>query len=73
MTKQNDLQLLTAEEAAAYLGITKATLYAYVSQKRFPHYRSTKRIYLDRADLDQYMREHLIYVNTIKQRSNNEK
>lgn len=60
--KKKETQLLTVEEAAAMLGISRSTLYAYVAQKRFPHYRSTKRIYFDPADLDAYMREHLTFI-----------
>lgn len=63
MQKKDNRQLLNVDAAAAYLGVTKPTLYAYVSQKRFPHYKSTKRIYFDPADLDAYTREHLTYVD----------
>jgi len=73
MESNSKRHLLNAEEAATYLGVTKSTLYAYVSQKRFPHYKSTKKIYFDPADLDDFMERQLIYVTNHKEQRRKEK
>ena len=37
-------KLLTVDEVADYLGVTKATIYCWTSQKKIPHVKLTKRL-----------------------------
>ena len=52
---QTPRQFLTAEEAAAYLGIAKITLYTYTSKRIIPYYKSRRKIYIKLADLDDFI------------------
>lgn len=45
-------RLLTVEQAAAYLGRSKASLRHLISQKQLPAVRSDRRVFLDIRDLD---------------------
>jgi len=48
-------ELLTAEEAQAYLGISRATFFAFVKRYRVPRYQkplSGKRHFYRRSELD---------------------
>ncbi|MDA8171194.1 MAG: helix-turn-helix domain-containing protein [Nitrospiraceae bacterium] len=37
-------KLLNIDEVAEYLGVTKATIYSWTSQKKIPHIKLTKRL-----------------------------
>ncbi len=51
-----DEHYLTYDAAAAYLGLTKATLYRWVRQRRVPHHRvSGRTVRFRKADLDAWM------------------
>jgi excisionase family DNA binding protein len=52
---QTPRQFLNAEEAAAYLGIAKITLYTYTSKRIIPYYKSRRKIYIKLADLDDFI------------------
>jgi excisionase family DNA binding protein len=55
---------LSFEEAAAYLDLSKSYLYLLTSTKQIPHYKpSGKRIYFDRQELDQWVRQNRIKPN----------
>ena len=55
MIEKNTKAFLTAEEAAAYLGIAKITLYTYTSKRIIPYYKSRRKIYIKLADLDDFI------------------
>ena len=51
-------EVLTLEEAAAYLGISKSTLYKLTHQHEIPFYRPNgKLIYFEKAELLKWMRQ----------------
>ena len=48
-------ELLTAEEAQAYLGVSRATFWSFVKRYSVPRYQkplSGKRLFFKQADLD---------------------
>jgi excisionase family DNA binding protein len=49
-------ELLTIEQAADFLALTKPTLYAYVSRGEIPHMKRSKRLYFSREDLMNYVK-----------------
>lgn len=49
--------ILTVNEAAAYLGISKNYLYKLTMRKEIPYYRPTgKIIYFDRKELEEWIK-----------------
>ena len=49
-------KVLTFEEAASYMGMSKSCLYKMTSQKIVPHYKPNgKMIYFDREELEAYL------------------
>ncbi len=51
---------LTIDEASAYTGIKKSTLYSKVEQREIPHYRIGRSIKFKRDDLDAWMEAHRV-------------
>lgn len=49
--------ILTMDDAAAFMGVTKSNLYKLVSGKRIPHYKSVggKFTYFKRVELEQWL------------------
>lgn len=49
--------ILTMDDAAAFMGVTKCNLYKLVSAKRIPHYKSEggKFTYFKRVELEQWL------------------
>lgn len=55
---QNGQVYLTPREAAAYLEISRTTLWRYVSYHRLPAIRVTPRkVLFDRRDIDRWLRK----------------
>jgi excisionase family DNA binding protein len=54
-TEQRD-QLLTIQQAAAFLHLTVQTLYSYTHRNAIPFSRRGKRLYFFRADLEQWIK-----------------
>lgn len=53
--------MLTSDEAAAYLGISKQYLYKLTSGRKMPFYKPMgKVVYFDRAELEAWIRENRI-------------
>lgn len=49
-------QFFNADEAAAYLGLSKSTLYKMTMSRRIPFYRPTgKLLYFRREELEQWL------------------
>ena len=58
---ETQLQMLTIEEAAKFLDVSKHTVYRLTSQHRIKFYKPTgKRIYFDKADLNEWMKSKAI-------------
>ena len=53
-------EVLTSEEAAAYLGITKSALYKMTMSRTIPFYKSTKLCYFDRNELIAWMKANRV-------------
>lgn len=59
--ESNPRALLTYAEAAARLGIPRATLYVLVSQRRIPHVRYGRRfVRFDAAQLAAWVDDHRV-------------
>ena len=50
-------QLLTIEEAAEFMRLSKATLYSKVSKGDLPFMKRSKRLYFSRTELLDYIKE----------------
>ncbi len=46
-----DLEVLNMEQAATYIGISKATLYGLTSSRKIPYYKAGKRIHFKKSEL----------------------
>ena len=56
--------LLTAEEAASYIGIKKSYLHKLMMKKEIPFFKPNGKLcYFDRQDLDKWMRRIRIASN----------
>ena len=53
-------EVLTSEEAAAYLGITKSALYKLTMGRKIPFYKSAKLCYFDRQEIIEWMKAHRV-------------
>ncbi len=53
--------VLTTDEAAKYLGISKSCLYKWTMDRTIPHYKpSGKLCYFDRAELENWLKSNRI-------------
>ncbi|RKD92533.1 helix-turn-helix domain-containing protein [Mangrovibacterium diazotrophicum] len=53
--------VLTFDEAANYIGISKSDLYKRTSSREIPHFKPRgKMIYFDRVQLEQYLKQNPI-------------
>lgn len=48
-------EILTIEEACAYLNLAKATLYGMTSRNEIPFLKKSRKIYFRQSDLEQYL------------------
>lgn len=55
-------EVLTSDEAAAYLGISKSCLYKLTMGRKIPFYKSEggKLCYFDRGELIEWMKAHRV-------------
>jgi excisionase family DNA binding protein len=51
-------RLLTVEQAASYIGRTKASVQHMVADGALPCVRSDRRVFLDRQDLDRWIEQN---------------
>lgn len=57
------MDLLDYEQAAAFLGVRRGTLYSWVSTKRIPHLRLSGRLVrFDRAELQRWLDQRRVAV-----------
>ena len=52
--------LVSVEQAAQQLGISRHTLRTWLRLRRLPFYRCGRRVVLDRADLEHFLRRHRV-------------
>jgi excisionase family DNA binding protein len=54
-------EVLTSDEAARYMGISKSYLYKLTMTGEIPHYKPTGKLcYFNRAELEQWLLKHRI-------------
>ena len=49
-------EILNFDEAAAYLNMSKSTLYKLTSKKEIPHYKPNRFVLFERSELDKWIR-----------------
>lgn len=61
-SKVNAKKVLTTEEAARYLGVTKSAIYKLTMGRKIPHYRSQggKLLYFQREEIEQWATSYRI-------------
>ena len=58
-------QMLTTEEAAYYIGISRSLLYKMTHTMQVPHYKPRgKMVYFDKNELDDWMRQGKVNTDT---------
>ena len=54
-------EVLTSEEAARYMGISRSYLYKLTMTRKIPHYKPTGKVcYFDRRELEEYLHSNRI-------------
>ena len=53
-------EVLTSDEAAAYLGISKSALYKLTMGRKIPFYKSAKLCYFDRQEIIDWMKSNRV-------------
>lgn len=57
----NSKEVLTSEEAARYMGISRSYLYKLTCRREVPHYKPAgKVIYFKRAELEQWLQNNRV-------------
>jgi excisionase family DNA binding protein len=57
----NSKSVLTFDEAARYMGISKSDLYKRTSNREIPHFKPHgKMLYFDRVELENYLKQNPI-------------
>lgn len=52
-------EVLTSDEAAKYMGISKSYLYKLTMRQEIPHYKPMgKMVYFNRAELEQWLQQN---------------
>ena len=49
-------EIFNFDEAAAYLSMSKSTLYKLTSKKEIPHYKPNRFVFFERKELDKWIR-----------------
>jgi excisionase family DNA binding protein len=61
IVQQQAVVMMNADQAAEYLGVSKAYLYRLTSGSVIPHYKpGGKQLYFDKAELNAYLKTHRI-------------
>ena len=59
-------EVLTADEAAKYMGVSKSYLYKLTCKQEIPHYKPNgKLIYFDRQDVEGWMKQNRV-ISTVE-------
>jgi len=53
-------EIFNFDEAAAYLSMSKSTLYKLTSKKEIPHYKPSRFVFFEKAELDKWIRDHRV-------------
>lgn len=58
-------EVLTSDEAAKYMGISKSYLYKLTMRQQIPHYKPMgKMCYFNRAELEQWLQSNRVSTST---------
>lgn len=57
---QSPKEVLTTDEAAKYLGISKSALYKLTMGRKIPFYKSAKLCYFDRQEIIDWMKSNRV-------------
>ena len=60
-TEERNSEWIDSATAREMLGVSKSTWQTYRDQRRIPFSQFGRRIYVKRADLEAFMKEHYIY------------
>jgi len=52
--------LLTIDQAAKYLCLSKSTIYKMTAERSIPHFKLSKRIYFKAQDLDEWVKNYKV-------------
>ncbi len=66
-------EVITSDEAAKYMGISKSYLYKLTMRRQIPHYKPLgKMCYFNRVELEQWLQNNRVATDEeIKERANN--
>ena len=65
-------EVLTSDEAARYMGISKSYLYKLTMTRKIPHYKPTGKVcYFDRRELEDFLRSGRVSMNETIDKSDN--
>jgi len=53
-------EILTVEQAAKFLNISRMTVYKHTSDRNLPHYKTGKRLYFKRGELEEWLTKNRI-------------
>ena len=53
-------EILNFDEAAAYLNMSKSTLYKLTSKKEIPHYKPNRFVFFEKSELDKWIRAAVV-------------
>ena len=53
-------EILNFDEAAAYLNMSKSTLYKLTSKKEIPHYKPNRFVFFEKSELDKWIRASVV-------------
>ena len=53
-------EVLTSDEAARYMGVSKSNLYKLTMTKQIPHYKTGKLCYFNRQELERWLQSNRI-------------
>lgn len=69
----NTKEVLTSEEAANYMGVSKSYLYKLTMEKKIPHYKPMgKMVYFNRQELEQWLQANRVATDVeISQKAQN--
>ena len=57
----NTKEVLTSDEAASYMGVSKSYLYKLTMEKKIPHYKPMgKMVYFNRQELEQWLQANRV-------------
>ena len=58
-------EVLTSDEAARYLGVTKSCLYKWTMSRQIPHYKSPtgKMCFFNRQEIEKWMQSQRVATN----------